>query len=474
LLWSAQVDVVEPRLRDVEHALDTAAPPAGPGPDASSRALHGEIAAIRAELARQRGEVAAAIELARQALADLPADDRRVRGVTAGLLAGAYLWSGDVAAASRAYGEAGALSQTPSTMTLALIAGGRLVLMQALQGRLHQAATTYQRTLELAATYEMAAMPWIGVAQVGMAEVLREWNDLEGAEDLVRQGIAHCTEAAGLAEMSLDGSLTLARILQARGDTDDALAVLQQAEALGRDGHVAQYAERVAVARARLWLTATQGDVAAALQWAGAREELWRAGDNPGYVGLLERLTLARLHLMQGQRDEAAALLRRLLGRAEAGGLTGCVLEILALQARLFQEQDHVAQAMIALSRALALAEPQGYIRLYVDEGTPMVALLRQAQVRGVAPAYVAALLTACGSAPQAPSAAAPALVEPLSTRERELLRLLAAGLSTPEIAAQLFITTGTVRNHLKSIYGKLAVHSRLQAVERARALGLL
>jgi LuxR family maltose regulon positive regulatory protein len=214
--------------------------------------------------------------------------------------------------------------------------------------------------------------------------------------------------------------------------------------------------------------------VAAALQWAGAREELWRAGDNPGYVGLLERLTLARLHLMRGRRDEAAALLRRLLGRAEAGGLTGCVLEILALQARLFQEQDHVAQAMIALSRALALAEPQGYVRLYVDEGTPMVALLRQAQVRGVAPAYVAALLTACGSAPQAPSAAAPALVEPLSTRERELLRLLAAGLSTPEIAAQLFITTGTVRNHLKSIYGKLAVHSRLQAVERARALGLL
>jgi LuxR family maltose regulon positive regulatory protein len=359
-------------------------------------------------------------------------------------------------------------------MTLALIASGRLVLAQALQGRLHQAATTYRQTLELATTSGMAATPWIGVAQVGMGEVLREWNELEGAEDLVRRGIAHCTDVAGLAEMALDGSLTLARILQARGDTDGALAVLQQAEAFGRDGHVAQSAERVAVARARLWLTATQGDVAAAWHWATAGEEVWRADENPGYVGLLERLTLARLHLIRGRRDEAAALLQWLLGRAEAGGLTGCVLEILALQARLFWQQDHVAQAMTALSRALALAEPQGYVRFFVDEGTPMVALLRQAQARGVAPAYVAALLTACGSAPQAPSPAAPALVEPLSTRERELLRLLAAGLSTPEIAAQLFITAGTVRNHLKSIYGKLAVHSRLQAVERARALGLL
>jgi LuxR family transcriptional regulator, maltose regulon positive regulatory protein len=366
------------------------------------------------------------------------------------------------------------LSQTPSTMTLALIASGRLVLTQALQGQLHQAAATYQQTLGLAATYGMSAMPWIGVAQVGMGEVLREWNDLEGAEDLVRQGIAHCTESGGLAEMALDGSLTLARVVQARGDTDGALAVLQQAEALGRDGHVAQYAERVALARARLWLTATQGDVAAALHWAGAREEVWRADETPGYVDLLERLTLARLHLMQGRRDEAAALLQWLLGRAEAGGLTGCVLEILALQARIFLEQDHVAQAMIALTRALALAEPQGYVRVFVDEGPPMVALLRHAQARGVAPAYVAALLTACGSAPQAPSPAAPALVEPLSARERELLRLLAAGLSTPEIAAQLFITAGTVRNHLKSIYGKLAVHSRLQAVERARTLDLL
>jgi LuxR family maltose regulon positive regulatory protein len=474
LLWRAQVDAVEPWLQDAEHALDSAAPPAELNARAAGRALRGEIVAIRAQLARQRGELAAAFDLARQALDDLPADERRVRGVTAGLLGGSYLWSGDAAAASQAYAEAVALSQASGTIILTLIASGRLVLTQALQGRLHQAAETYRQTLELAATYGMAATPALGGAQVGMGEVLREWNDLEGAEDLLRQGIAHCAGSGGRrAEVALDGYLTLARVVQARGDPEGALAVLAQAEALGREWRVAQYAERVAVARARLWLTAPRGPGGASAP-AGAPEDAWPADETPGYAGLLARLALARLCIMQGRRDEAATLLQRLLARAEACGLTGCVLEILALQARLFLEQGQMAQAMIALSRALALAEPQGYVRVFVDEGAPMVALLRQAQARGVAPAYAAALLAACGSSPEATSPAARILVDPLSTREVEVLRLLAAGLSTPEIATQLFLTTGTVRNHLKSIYRKLAVHSRLQAVERARSLGLL
>jgi LuxR family maltose regulon positive regulatory protein len=221
------------------------------------------------------------------------------------------------------------------------------------------------------------------------------------------------------------------------------------------------------------------GDVAAAQRWASARAEAWRrdgqAEDEAAdYVGVLERLTLARLRLRQGRREEAARLLQRLRGRAEAGGLMAVMLEVLALQARLCLEQDRVAQAMLALSEALALAEPEGYVRLFVDEGAPMVGLLRQAQRRSVAPAYVAALLAACGSSPETMSRAAHILLDPLSGREGEVLRLLAAGLSTSEIAAQLFITADTVRTHLKHIYGKLDVHSRLHAVARARTLGLL
>ncbi|HXT37601.1 MAG TPA: LuxR C-terminal-related transcriptional regulator [Chloroflexota bacterium] len=476
LLWSARVEAIEPRLRDAEQALETPEPPSELDPRAADRAVRGEIAAIRAELARQEGDLAAAIDLARQALADLPEEDRRVRGVTTGLLAGAYLWSGDAAAASHAYAEAVALSQTSSTITLALIASGRLVLAQALRGRLHQAATTYRQTLDLAAAHAMAATQAIGVAEIGMAEVLREWSDLDAAEALVRQGIERCTESGGMAEMAVDGCLTLARVLRARGDSDGALAGLRQAEALGRDGHVAWYAERVAVERARLWLDGTADDVAAALRWAVARECSWRAEKSPGYLGMIEGLTLARLWIIQGRHDDAAAALKRLIGMAEAGSLIGCLIEILALRARIFLEQARMAEAMIALTRALSLGEPEGYLRVFVDEGAHMAALLRQARIRDVAPVYVARLIAACGNGPLAasPAASVSVLVDPLSARELELLRLLAAGLSAAEIAARLFITSGTVRNHLKNIYGKLDVHNRVQAVERARALRLL
>jgi LuxR family maltose regulon positive regulatory protein len=182
---------------------------------------------------------------------------------------------------------------------------------------------------------------------------------------------------------------------------------------------------------------------------------------------------LARLDIARGRFDEALAPLTGLLDTAAAGGLTGCMIEILALRALSLQGQGQKAQAMIAFSQALSLAEPGGYIRLFVEEGPLMVTLLREARSRGLAPAYVDALLTACGTTGTAVGDSA-MLVEPLSTRELELLRLLAAGLSTSEIAAQLFITPGTARNHLKSIFGKLEVHSRVQAVERARVLNLL
>jgi LuxR family transcriptional regulator, maltose regulon positive regulatory protein len=475
--WSDQADAVESRLQDAEQALDTldtATPATNRSSDAPSRALRGEIAALRVELARQSGDIAAAIDLARQALAYLPADARRLRGITLGNLARAYLWNCDASAASHALAEAVALNQTRDTITLALFASGRLVQVQALQGRLHQAAATYQHTLDLAVSYGVPATAAIGVAKVSMAEVLREWNELDAAEDLARQAITQCTASGGLADSALDGSLTLARVLQARGDLDGALGQLREAEALGRDSHVVQYTERVAVTRAHMQLTSSPGDLAAVVRWAGEHEAAWGTDLVPGLVGLRERLALARLRIVQGRPDDAAALLARLLTIAEAGGLTGFVIEILALQARILLEAAQEAQAMIALNRALSLAEPEAYVRLFVDEGTPVVALLRQAQARAVAPTYVAALLTACGNAPQSAFPDGVALVEPLSARELALLRLVAAGLSTHEIAARLYVTAGTVRTHLKNIGRKLDVHSRLQAVERARALGLL
>ncbi|HEX5501085.1 MAG TPA: hypothetical protein VFW96_00600, partial [Thermomicrobiales bacterium] len=325
LLLGTRVDAVEPQLGDVERGLAPA-----------DRAARGEIAALRAELARLRGDSATAVALARQALADLPADERRARGGASAFLGSAYLSGGDAAGASRAYVEAVQLSRAAGSVAVALFAGGRLVLALARHGRLRAAAGAYRETLDLAAAHGLAETPALGAAQVAMAEVLREWNDLDAAEDLARRGIAHCRAANGMAQMALEGALTLARVARARGDRDGALAALEQAEVHARDHHVAQAAERVAVARARLALTAAPADVAAAQRWADARATAWDAdGPADDYLGVLERLALARLRLARGRRDDAAALLRALLPRAEAGGLAGCALEVLALEARL-------------------------------------------------------------------------------------------------------------------------------------------
>lgn len=460
LLWSAQIDKIETRLQDAEQALQD-----DPGPDA--RALRGEVAAIRAELARQAGDTDAAIIMARRALDDLPPDARLVRGATSGLLGQAQLVSGDAVAAGQAFAEAADLGMAPNTLALALIAQGRLVQAEALQGRLHRAASTYHQTLAQGESYGMSAAPALGVAQVYMADVLREWNDLTAAEDLVREGVARCSEWAGLAEMALDGCVTLARLLQARGDADDAFDALSMGDALGRGAHVSQSPERIALARVWLWLDF--GDETAVTRWVRSQQS---GPQEPGYVSLLERVMQARVHLAQQRPDEAFAALDRLLEVAEAGGLGGCTIEILALRALSLQGQGQIAQAMPVLARALELAEPQGYIRLFVDEGAGMARLLREARSRGAASAYVDNLLAAFAAA--GTPTGDDGLVEPLSPRELELLRLLASGLSTTEIAEQLFITTGTARNHLKSIYGKLDVHSRVQAIERARTLRVL
>ncbi|UCC62854.1 MAG: tetratricopeptide repeat protein, partial [Anaerolineae bacterium] len=238
----------------------------------------------------------------------------------------------------------------------------------------------------------------------------------------------------------------------------------------------------LAVDEARLRLA--QGDVAAASQWAqdiglGADEEI---SFQYGFM----YVTLARVRVAQGRLDEALSLLARLLEMAETVGAMGQAIEILVLQALALQAQGQADQALAALERALSLAEPGGYVRTFVDEGPPMGELLRQAVARGIAVDYAGWLLATWdeemkdrgrrteerdSSFVHRPS---PVLVEPLSQRELEVLRLLTTSLSSTEIADELVISVSTVRSHIKNIYGKLDVHRRMDAVQRAEELGLL
>jgi LuxR family maltose regulon positive regulatory protein len=232
--------------------------------------------------------------------------------------------------------------------------------------------------------------------------------------------------------------------------------------------------------RARVWVL--QGRLPEALSWV--RERGLSVDDALTFLGEFEHITLARVLIashksgqVEGALDDALGLLDRLLQAAEAGGRMGSVIEILVLQALAYETLADIPSALTALARALALAEPEGYVRIFVDEGRPMARLLSEAATRGMMPDYTGKLLAAFGPEmlpPSADSLQPVAEVDPLSPRELELLRLVAQGLSNQEIGERLFLALDTVKGHNRRIFAKLQVQRRTEAVARARELGLI
>jgi LuxR family maltose regulon positive regulatory protein len=304
----------------------------------------------------------------------------------------------------------------------------------------------------------------------------------------------------GIVEIQVVGHTVLAQVCQAREERTAALEAMSEAQELMRRYRVsAGTAARMAACQARLWLA--QGELAAAARWAEESGLLMPAGAGdavPGgdpagagrvtataYPREFDQITLAWLLIVQDEPLEAAALLDRLLVAAEAQGRQGSAIEVQVLMALCWQARGKPQRALEVLARALSQAEPAGYVRTFVDKGQPVAALLRRAASTGVTPAYVSRLLAAF-EATQEPAPGKPGrqlagagplaqgLIEPLSAREIEVLGLIAAGLSNREIAAELVITTGTVKWHANNIFGKLQVKRRTEAVARAQELGLL
>jgi LuxR family maltose regulon positive regulatory protein len=477
LAYARDIQGIQARLHDVEAALSS--PQAASYTSAEVNHFRAEAAAYQALLAFWRDEDATtAIALCRQALKNLAQDDLALRGIITLILGIMLRIDNDLEAASRTLAEASTINQQANNLILMMNAQMGLVGIYEVQGRLRQAEAICQQALQLATRPDGRYLPAASFALVGLGKIYREWNDLDGAADYLGQAL-ELARPAGLDDVILDATITLALVQAGQGRWPAALANLEGArQIVGRWGR-ARPLGRVALFEARLGLM--RGQLDTAVGWA----EKSRLGINDPLSDWDEpsHLTLARTLLAQTNYDEALILLNRLLEMAVAGGRTGRKIEILALQGLVFDGQGKQQAAIEASTQALSLAEPEGYVRLFVDEGEPMVKLL----ARLPSTPYRDKLLSAFDrteeasvevgedTSPSAPSPpGSPALIEPLSEREIEVLQLIAAGYSNREIAHELVIALGTVKKHINNIFGKLYVHSRTQAVARATELGLI
>jgi LuxR family maltose regulon positive regulatory protein len=459
------------------------------------RSLPASIATARAYRSLALGDIPGTIKYAQQGLELTPEDDQTRHNEATSLLGLAQYTSGNLVAAERSLADFHTnLRKTGDILTLIgitfLLADIRVAL-----GRLHEAESSYQQTLRLV-TSQGEPMS-LGTTDLyrGLSELYMEWNDLEAAAQslLTSQKLGERTATTDWPHRLC---ISQARLKEAQGDLDGALALLDEAERV----HIRSplpVVRPVAALKARVWLK--QGRLAEALGWA--REQGLAVDDEICYTSEFEHIMLARVLIAAGKRDreagsldQAARLLGRLLQAAETGDRLGSVIQILLLQALAFQAQDNLPHALAALERALALAEPEGYVRIFVDEGEAMRMLIAdfrlQIEKQRRNPdhnliGYTDKLLAAFSppmvgqrstteSQKSKISNQQSTMLEPLSERELEVLRLVAQGLTNNEISQRLVLALSTIKGHNLRIFGKLQARNRSEAIKRARELGLL
>ena len=461
LAYSGALEEVEQKLQNVD-----------------LRSVQGEVATVRAHIAAVRGEITRAIALAHEASERLPAEKVFLRGVVAQTLGLAYHWSGNPGAASHELSKAINLSREAGEPFLTMTAMAFLGRALEIQGALHQAVNTYRQMLELIEKPGKRSVPFAGMGYVGIAGSLYEWNDLEGAKEYAIKGIKLSSQG-GFVPYQLAGSIILARVYMAYGDLSGAQELMAQAEHLEQKCDYAYVLSISAELRTQLWMK--QEKMSAALQWAKYHPLCQTSNHSLAFE--VEQITAVRIllaHNEQLRRASANQILKCfkhlewLLAEAQTEGRVGSVIRLLVMQAKALQIQGDHEAAVTKLGEALSLAEPAGYMRVFIDESPLIEVLLRRAGFRGIAPRLVVELIMAIQESPDHENIETQALIDPLSKREFEILHLLAKGLSNSEIADRCVITIGTVKAHTASIYRKLNVNSRLQAVAQARVLNLL
>ena len=448
-----------------------------------------EGAVIRASMAVNRVDLERAFGLGERVLPLLTAaaapepfalnPPERLRSPLLFTLGRAHLFRGELGPAEQYLNQAEAEAQRTANMHILAVALGHLGEIHVLSGHLRQAQATFERALQLAQAYPPRASAFWGMASVGLGMLAYEHNDLDAALAHLRTGL-DLGRLLNALECLIPGTVGLARVLEAQGEWAAARSALDDlAEVAGPEAAVQQV-----VGAGRAALALRHGDLEAAGRWLASFHPDAPGPDRPQWEQ--EALLATRIWLAQANWTEAQTLLLRLLNEAQAVGEYGRATEAMALLALVHAGQGRSEQAAQTLRQALAVAEPEGYVRIFVDEGTPMRLLLRACRSRGTdlngpLSDYVDRLLSACDQPPAVMSAqtsvrdlAGRLPVEPLSDRELEVLRLMAEGLSNPDIARRLFLSPNTLKAHAQNIYSKLDVHNRMEAVNKAREIGLL
>jgi LuxR family transcriptional regulator, maltose regulon positive regulatory protein len=482
LLNTDEIEGVEERLQDAERWLATGdgeesrdpSPEMVVADDEEYRRLPALIEVYRAGQALARGDASGAVRHAQRALDLSLEDDHLCRASAAGLLGLVYWGSGDLEAGHRAYSAC--VDGLRRAGFIADILGCSIALadIRITQGRLGEAMRTYEQALQLAGEQGEPVLRGTADMHVGISEIHCERDDLRAATQhlLTSQELG---EHTGLPQHRYRSRVAMARIRKTEGDLGGALDLLNEAER----SYVSDFfpnVRPVPALKARVWIR--QGRFGEAIGWA--REHGLSVDDGLSYLREFEHITLARLLLARHEHEcpersvrEATGLLRRLLLAAEKGDRTGRVIEILLLQALAHRVQGDMATALACLGRAVTLAEPEGYVRIFADEGPAIVPLLRAVAKQGTRQTYAHRLLAAVGTT-ETGSRTPLALVDPLSERELDVLRLLGTELDGPAIARELMVSLNTMRTHTKNIYAKLAVTNRRAAVRRAAELNLL
>jgi LuxR family maltose regulon positive regulatory protein len=451
LLFVNKIPAVIPTLQAAEIAL------APQEPNEKNRDMIGHIASIRATLAVTQHDIEAIITQSRRALDYLHPNNLPVRTATTWTMGYAYYLQGDRAAAARAYTEALAISKSIGHIIITVMTTLGIGRIQEEDTRLYEAAETYQRFLQMLGE---PPLPLACQAHLGLARIYYEWNELEKAWHHAHESL-RLARQLDRTDRAVACELFLAHLHFVQGDFPAATAIVTRAEQFTRQhGFVHRIPDIVAM-QVRLLLQQGEPERALALT---EQHEL--------------PLSQARVHLAHGNDASALALLESVRHHYQTKGWADERLKAIVLTAMIHYQQGNKAQALELLVEAMALAEPGGYIRLFMDEGLPMAHLLREGIAEGMLPPYAEKLLTLLESEmATVPAKAVPRfqpLIEPLSQRELEILHLIANGLSNDEIGNRLFLALNTVKGHNRNIFGKLHVQRRTEAVARARDLGLL